>query len=180
MRAAGSSRRMAPASASPGKMWPPVPPAAMTTEGASASCSGTRGSRLSKTMVDKGGRRNAPASTKVACPVLDLTVPRRIHVVGAGGAGMSAIADVLSRMGHRISGSDLKPSANLERLKGLGIEVWVGHDAGRVGAVDAVAISTAVPPTNPEVVAATERRVPVLRRAEVLAGIVATRRTAAV
>ena len=112
--------------------------------------------------------------------MLDLTVPRRIHVVGAGGAGMSAIADVLSRMGHRISGSDLKPSANLERLKGLGIEVWVGHDAGRVGAVDAVAISTAVPPTNPEVVAATERRVPVLRRAEVLAGIVATRRTAAV
>src|SRR5438105_14911062 len=93
---------------------------------------------------------------------------------------MSAIADGLSRMGHRISGSDLKPSANLERLKGLGIEVWVGHDAGRVGAVDAVAISTAVPPTNPEVVAATERRVPVLRRAEVLAGIVATRRTAAV
>src|SRR3989442_9128541 len=150
MWAAGSSPRTAPASASPGKMWPPGPPAAMTTEGPSASCSGTRGSRLSRTVLDKCGWRDAPASTKVACPVLDLTVPRRIHVVGAGGAGMSAIADVLSRMGHRISGSDLKPSANLERLKGLGIEVWVGHDAGRVGAVDAVAISTAVPPTNPE------------------------------
>jgi len=83
-------------------------------------------------------------------------------------------------MGHRVSGSDLKPSANLERLKGLGVEVWVGHDGGRLGAVDALAISTAVPSSNPEVVAARERGVPVLRRAELLAAIVATRRTVAV
>src|SRR5205807_9288847 len=154
MRAAGSSPRTAPASASPGKMWPPVPPAAMTTEGPSASCSGTRGSRLSRTVLDKCGWRDAPASTKVACPVLDLTVPRRIHVVGAGGAGMSAIADVLSRMGHRISGSDLKPSANLERLKGLGVRVHVGHDPSLVANVHAVATSTAVPARDPAVRAA--------------------------
>ena len=117
---------------------------------------------------------------KVSCLVLDLTVSKRIHVVGAGGAGMSAIADVLARMGHTVSGSDLKPSANLERLRGLGVRVHVGHDPSLVEGVDAVAISTAVPASDPEVAAAREAGVQVLRRAEVLAAIVATRRTIAV
>src|SRR5438105_6029109 len=124
--------------------------------------------------------RLGPRTVKVSCLVLDLTVPKRIHVVGAGGAGMSAIADVLARMGHVVSGSDLKPSANLERLRGLGVTVHVGHDPSLVEGVDAVAISTAVPASDPEVRAAREAGTLVLSRAEVLASIVATRRTIAV
>ncbi len=112
---------------------------------------------------------------------LDLTgPPRRIHVVGIGGAGMSAIATVLAAMGHRVSGSDLKASAGLERLRALGVDVAVGHRAENVGAAEVVTVSTAVPPANPEVVAAREREIPVLRRSEVLAAITSTRRTVAV
>jgi UDP-N-acetylmuramate--alanine ligase len=111
---------------------------------------------------------------------VDLRVPQRVHVVGVGGAGMSAIATVLATMGHRVSGSDLRASPALERLRAAGIDVAVGHRADNVGEVDVVTISTAVPATNPEVVAATEHGIPVLRRAEVLAAICATRRTVAV
>ena len=93
---------------------------------------------------------------------------------------MSAIADVLARMGHTVSGSDLKPSANLERLRGLGVRVHVGHDPSLVDDVDAVAISTAVPARDPEVRAAREAGTAVLSRAEVLTAIVATRQTIAV
>jgi UDP-N-acetylmuramate--alanine ligase len=93
---------------------------------------------------------------------------------------MSAIADVLARMGHAVSGSDLKPSANLERLRGLGVRVHIGHDPSLVADVDAVAISTAVPPRDPEVRAAREAGTNVLSRAEVLTAIVATRRSIAV
>src|SRR5205809_4204444 len=105
---------------------------------------------------------------------LDLAQRRAVHVVGVGGAGMSAIADVLARMGHRVSGSDLKPSANLERLRGLGVQVHVGHDPSLVEGADAVAISTAVPARDPEVRAARDAGVPVLSRADVLTAIVAT------
>lgn len=111
---------------------------------------------------------------------LDLGRPRRVHVVGAGGAGMSAIATVLADMGHTVSGSDLKASPGLERLRSHGVEVFVGHAAEHLGHVDAVTISTAVPTTNPEVVAARERGIPVLRRADTLAAIAGTRRTIAV
>jgi UDP-N-acetylmuramate--alanine ligase len=93
---------------------------------------------------------------------------------------MSAIADVLARMGHEVSGSDLKPSANLERLRGLGVRVHIGHDLSLVAGVDAVAISTAVPTRDPEVRAAREAGTKVLSRAEVLTAIVATRRAVAV
>jgi UDP-N-acetylmuramate--alanine ligase len=111
---------------------------------------------------------------------IDLTQPVAVHVVGVGGAGMGAIASVLAAMGHRVSGSDLKDSAGLERLRAQGVTVHVGHDAGHVGEVDAVAVSTAVPPSNPEVRAAQERGIQVLRRAEILTAISATRRTVAV
>jgi UDP-N-acetylmuramate--alanine ligase len=93
---------------------------------------------------------------------------------------MSAIATVLAGMGHRVTGSDLKDSPGLTRLRAAGVAVTVGHRAENVGDAEAVAVSTAIPPTNPEVVAAAERGVPVLRRAEVLAAIAATRRTVAV
>ena len=113
-------------------------------------------------------------------PALDLSRPMRVHVVGVGGAGMSAIATVLRAMGHTVTGSDLKASAGLDRLRAAGVAVTVGHAAGNVGDVDAVTVSTAVPASNPEVVAANERGIPVLRRADMLASIAATRRTIAV
>src|SRR4051794_35575528 len=114
-------------------------------------------------------------------PDLDLTVPRCIHIVGIGGAGMSAIATVLARMGHQVSGSDLRESRVLERLGLLDITTHVGHDAANLPDVlDAVVISTAIPRSNPEVQAAVERTIPVLRRADALRAIVATRTTIAV
>jgi UDP-N-acetylmuramate--alanine ligase len=110
----------------------------------------------------------------------DLARARSVHVVGAGGAGMSAIATVLAGMGKRVSGSDLKDSAALRRLEAVGVTVHVGHRAENGGDVDVVAISTAVSASNPEVVAARERGVPVLRRAEILRAICLSRPTVAV
>ena len=113
--------------------------------------------------------------------VIDLAgAPVSVHIVGIGGAGMSAIATVLRAMGHRVSGSDLKPSAFLDRLRALGVEVTVGHAADNVGEVDLVAISTAIPRSNPEVVAAESRGISVVSRAEILAAIVRTKRGVAV
>jgi len=112
---------------------------------------------------------------------LDLGSPRRVHIVGVGGAGMSAIALVLARMGHGVSGSDLKGSRGLERLRLLGVDAHVGHDSARVPVdADAVVVSTAIPRSNSEVRAAEAAGIPVLRRAEALAAIVATRRGIAV
>jgi UDP-N-acetylmuramate--alanine ligase len=114
-------------------------------------------------------------------PDLDLTQPRIVHIVGVGGAGMSAIATVLARMGHRVSGSDLKDSPPLARLRLLGVDARVGHTGANVpDDVDAVVCSTAISPTNPEIATALERDVPVLRRAEALRALVAIRRGIAV
>lgn len=113
--------------------------------------------------------------------MIDLLAPRRIHIIGIGGMAMSGIATVLTRLGHAVSGSDLKAWRGLERLRLLGVEVHVPHDPTRVPEhLDAVVVSTAIPASNPEVVAARERGVPVLRRADALALIVATRRTVAI
>ena len=112
--------------------------------------------------------------------ILDLSVGHRIHVVGVGGVGMSAVATALVAMGQQVSGSDLKASAELVRLDSLGVETSVGHHPGRVADVDFVAVSTAIPPTNIEVVEARRLGIPVLSRAEVLSAIAATRKTVAV
>ncbi len=112
---------------------------------------------------------------------IDLSgAPLAIHIVGIGGAGMSAIATVLAGMGHRVSGSDLKGSSFVDRLRAVGVDVRVGHDASHVGPADIVAVSTAIPSSNPEVGAARERGIRVARRAEILAAIVATRPAVAV
>ena len=111
---------------------------------------------------------------------VDLSEPRSIHVVGIGGSGMSAIAEVLAAMGHTVSGSDAQESPVLDRLRARGIDVHAGHAASQVGEVDALAVSTAIGADNPEVVGARERGIPVLRRASVLAAICACRRTIAV
>ncbi len=114
-------------------------------------------------------------------PELDLSEPRVVHIVGVGGAGMSAIAAVLARMGHQVSGSDLKDSHALDRLRLLGVATRIGHDAANLPpALDAVVCSSAIPPSNPEVAAAVDRGVPVLRRADALRALVATRRSIAV
>jgi UDP-N-acetylmuramate--alanine ligase len=94
---------------------------------------------------------------------------RHIHFVGIGGAGMSGIAEVLLNLGYQISGSDLADSATLRRLAGLGIQTQVGHLAAHVAGADAVVTSTAVKADNPEVLAARERRIPVVPRALMLA-----------
>jgi UDP-N-acetylmuramate--alanine ligase len=113
--------------------------------------------------------------------LLDLSRPRRVHVVGVAGAGMSAIALVLARMGHTVSGSDIKSAAVLERLAAAGVDVHVGNRAEHVPIdADAVVYSTAIPPTNVELVTAAARGIPVLHRSVALAALAATRRTVAV
>jgi UDP-N-acetylmuramate--alanine ligase len=111
---------------------------------------------------------------------LDLAVPMRVHVIGVGGAAMSAIASILAAMGHTVSGSDLKDSPGLARLRALGVAVRIGHDAANVGDADLVAVSTAIPERNPELAGARSRGIRVASRADVLAAICSTRRTAAV
>ncbi len=94
---------------------------------------------------------------------------KHIHFVGLGGAGMSGIAEVLHNLGYMISGSDLAESATLRRLASLGIKTCVGHAAAHIAGADAVVTSTAVKPDNPEVLAARERRIPIVPRAVMLA-----------
>ena len=94
---------------------------------------------------------------------------KHIHFVGIAGSGMSGIAEVLHNLGYAISGSDLADSGTLRRLAGLGIRTAVGHAAAHVQGADAVVTSTAVKPDNPEVLAARERRIPVVPRAIMLA-----------
>ncbi|MGI9595986.1 MAG: UDP-N-acetylmuramate--L-alanine ligase [Acidimicrobiales bacterium] len=112
--------------------------------------------------------------------MIDLRQPLRIHIVGVGGAGMSAIAEVLVGTGHTVSGSDLHDSPIVGRLAARGVKVFVGHAAENVGQVDLVTHSTAIPEHNPELVEARERDIPVLRRADTLAEITRAWRTIAV
>jgi UDP-N-acetylmuramate--alanine ligase len=91
-----------------------------------------------------------------------------IHFVGIGGIGMSGIAEVLHNLGYRVQGSDMSDSANVRRLVDLGITVAIGHDASNLGGAEVVVVSSAVKPDNPEVTAARSRRLPVVRRAEML------------
>ncbi len=107
---------------------------------------------------------------------VDLAVPGRYHIVGVGGPGMSSYALVLAEMGHTVSGSDQRASPVLDRLAASGVTVYVGHDGHHVRGVDAVAVSTAIPADNLEVVAARRLGIPLLRRAELLAAICAQAR----
>ncbi|MEQ8287019.1 UDP-N-acetylmuramate--L-alanine ligase [Thalassospira sp.] len=92
-----------------------------------------------------------------------------IHFVGIGGIGMSGIAEILHNLGYSVQGSDISDNANVQRLRGLGIKVFVGHEGSNVTDAKVVVISTAVKPNNPEVVAARADMIPVVRRAEMLA-----------
>ena len=110
----------------------------------------------------------------------DLSTPTAVHVVGAGGAGMGAIASVLRSMGHRVTGSDLREGPVVARLRAEGVPVAIGHDAAHLGDAAFVAVSSAIRDNNPEVRAAVGRGIPVLRRRDILPAIAASRRTIAV
>ncbi len=92
-----------------------------------------------------------------------------IHFVGIGGIGMSGIAEILHNLGYRVQGSDQTENANVKRLSSLGIKTMVGHAPENLGEAGVVVMSSAVKPENPELQAARERHLPVVRRAEMLA-----------
>jgi UDP-N-acetylmuramate--alanine ligase len=91
------------------------------------------------------------------------------HIIGIGGIGMSAIAEILLAKGYSVQGSDQKESANVRRLRAKGVRVFVGHDAVNLVGARLVVISTAVKPSNPELEAARAKGLPIIRRAEILA-----------
>jgi len=91
-----------------------------------------------------------------------------IHFVGIGGIGMSGIAEILHNLGYKVQGSDVSDSANVRRLRTLGISIALGHREENLGESEVVVVSSAIKPDNPEVKAARERLMPVVRRAEML------------
>jgi UDP-N-acetylmuramate--alanine ligase len=103
-----------------------------------------------------------------------------IHFIGIGGIGMSGIAEIMLRIGYVVQGSDAKASANTERLEKLGARIFIGHDASHVSGVSAVVYSTAVKADNPEMVAARAARIPLVRRAEMLAELMRLQSSVAV
>jgi UDP-N-acetylmuramate--alanine ligase len=105
---------------------------------------------------------------------------QRIHFVGIGGAGMGGIAEVLLNLGYQVQGSDLKPNAVTRRLEKLGALIKLGHAAEHVADADVVVVSTAVAADNPEVLQAHARRIPVVKRAEMLGELMRFRYSIAV
>ena len=93
----------------------------------------------------------------------------RVHLVGIGGVGMGGIAEVLLNLGYEVQGSDLRESRVTARLAAQGAQIFVGHDAAHIEGADVVVVSTAIDTGNPETDAAREQRIPVVRRAEMLA-----------
>lgn len=106
---------------------------------------------------------------------------RQIHFVGIGGIGMSGIAEVLANLGYKVTGSDIAENANVLRLRNLGATVAIGHDAQHVENAQVVVISSDIKnPNNPEVVEARRRRIPVIRRAEMLAELMQLKKSVAI
>src|SRR5262247_764731 len=103
-----------------------------------------------------------------------------IHFVGIGGIGMSGIAEVLINLGYMVQGSDASDSANVKRLRDKGAKISIGHSAGALGDAEVVVVSTAIKRDNPELTAARARRLPVVRRAEMLAELMRLKRCVAI
>jgi UDP-N-acetylmuramate--alanine ligase len=103
-----------------------------------------------------------------------------IHLIGIGGAGMGGIAEVLVNLGYRVQGSDLRANAVTARLATMGVRIFIGHAAPQVEGADVVVVSTAVAADNPELAAAQAARIPVVRRAEMLAELMRFRQGIAV
>tara|TARA_B100001750_G_scaffold216373_1_gene200957 strand:+ start:419 stop:1855 length:1437 start_codon:yes stop_codon:yes gene_type:complete len=98
-----------------------------------------------------------------------------LHFIGIGGIGMSGIAEILLDMGYNLQGSDLSENANVTRLQDKGVRIIIGHSAENLGDASAVVISSAVKEDNPELMAARQKRLPIIRRAEMLAEIMRLR-----
>lgn len=123
--------------------------------------------------------------TKKSLPKRLIEIPemRRIetiHFVGIGGAGMCGIAEVLANQGYKVTGSDIKASAVTERLVGLGVIIYIGHNASNIDHADVVVVSSAIDKTNPEIQAALAARLPVVRRADMLGELMRYRHSIAV
>lgn len=119
-------------------------------------------------------------STPVHARIPAMRRIHHIHFVGIGGSGMCGIAEVLRNQGYRVSGSDTSPSAVIERLRTLGIEVHIGHAADNIAGADVIVASSAVTDHNVEIAAAREQRIPVVPRAEMLAELMRFRHGIAV
>src|ERR1700755_2703769 len=102
-----------------------------------------------------------------------------IHFVGIGGIGMSGIAEVMHRLGYKVQGSDVSDSYVVDKLRKEGIPVSIGHSADNLGDAAVVVCSTAIKDNNPEIQAAAERRLPRVRRAEMLAELMRMQKTVA-
>ncbi len=105
---------------------------------------------------------------------------KHIHFVGVGGSGMSGIAEVLAHLDYTVSGSDIAASATTRRLEGEGVKVLIGHAAENIAGADALVTSTAVKADNPEVIAAREKKIPVVPRAQMLAELMRLKRGIAI
>ena len=103
-----------------------------------------------------------------------------IHFVGIGGIGMSGIAEVMINLGHKVQGSDASDNANVKRLRELGAKVFIGHDAANLAGAGVVVVSSAIRRDNPELTAARARRIPVVRRAEMLAELMRLKQCVAI
>ena len=103
-----------------------------------------------------------------------------IHFVGIGGIGMSGIAEVLLNLGYKVQGSDASENANVKRLIEKGAVIFIGHDAKNLGDAGVVVVSTAIKRDNPELSAAREKRLPVVRRAEMLAELMRLKQCVAI
>ncbi len=125
-------------------------------------------------------KMNIQQLAKLRSIVPEMRRVRHIHFVGIGGAGMGGIAEVLANEGYEISGSDLAPNAVTQHLSALGATIYFNHRPENVSDVSVVVVSTAVSQDNPELVAAREARIPVIRRAEMLAELMRFRHGIAV
>ncbi|MBL4892463.1 MAG: UDP-N-acetylmuramate--L-alanine ligase, partial [Rhizobiaceae bacterium] len=103
-----------------------------------------------------------------------------VHFVGIGGIGMSGIAEVLHNLGYDVQGSDMADGANVQRLRKKGIPVFIGHRAENLGDAEVVVASSAIKADNPERIAAHERRIPLVRRAEMLAELMRFKKSIAI
>jgi UDP-N-acetylmuramate--alanine ligase len=103
-----------------------------------------------------------------------------VHFIGIGGIGMSGIAEVLHNLGYQVQGSDQADSANVQRLRDKGIACFVGHKAENLGKAEVVVVSTAIKKSNPELAAAREKLLPIVRRAEMLAELMRFRQAIAI
>ncbi len=103
-----------------------------------------------------------------------------LHFVGIGGIGMSGIAEILHNLDYQVQGSDIAENANVQRLRGLGIEIAIGHDAANLRSAQVVVVSSAIKPDNPELQAAQAHFIPVVQRAEMLGELMRLKSSVAV